>query len=40
MIKFVFTYNNYVFEDLKKNYKLTFKILDLEFSDIIKNVIV
>lgn len=40
MIKIVFTYNNYLFEGLKKNYKLAFQILDLEFSDIIKNVIV
>lgn len=37
MTKFVFIYNNYVFEDLNKNYELASKILAPGFIDIIKN---
>lgn len=37
MSKFVFTYNNFVFEDMNKNYELAEKVFSAQYIDIIKN---
>lgn len=37
MSKFVFTYNNFVFEDMNKNYELAQKVFSAQYIDTIKN---